>query len=215
MRLLAILLVFNVLLPTDLPAAGDVTEDRLKASMADGSNWLVKGGNARGQHYSVLAQVDTANVADLGLAWATDVPAPDGIATTPIIVDGVIYLSAAYSVVYAIDAKNGELLWRFDPDVRAHFAESPRTSWTGRASRGIAVWGGKVFATTADCRLIALGAGSGKPVWSKRTCDPKLGYAISDSPYVGDNKVFVGNNGSESGYKNRGYVSAYDVDSGN
>ncbi|MDH3747361.1 MAG: PQQ-dependent dehydrogenase, methanol/ethanol family [Gammaproteobacteria bacterium] len=208
------LLVFYAFLPTALLAAGDVTEDRLKASVADGSDWLVKGGNARGQHYSVLTQVNTANVAELGLAWATDLPAPDGIATTPIIVDGVIYLSAAYSVVYAIDAKSGDILWSFDPDVRSHFAESPRTSWTGRASRGIAVWGGKVFATTADCRLLALNAETGKSVWSKKTCDPNVGYAISDSPYVGDNKVFVGNNGSESGEKNRGYVSAYDVVSG-
>jgi quinohemoprotein ethanol dehydrogenase len=212
--LVTLLLTCNAVLPIPSLAAGDVNEERLLASISDGSNWLVKGGNALGQHYSALSQINAANVADLGIAWATDIPAPDGIATTPIVVDGVIYLSAAYSVVYAIDANNGNILWSFDPDVRARYADRPGMSWTARASRGIAVWKGKVLATTADCRLIALEAGSGKRIWSEKTCDPQLGYGISDSPYVGDNKVFVGNSGSESGKKTRGYVSAYDIESG-
>ena len=195
-------------------AAGDVNEERLAHAADDGSNWLVKGGNALGQHYTPLAQVNDGNVADLGLAWATAIPAPDGIATTPIVVDGVIYLSAAYSVAYAIDAASGDILWRHDPDVRAAFAQKPDLSWTARASRGIAVWGGRVYSTTADCRLVALDAASGREDWSVSTCDPQLGYAISDSPYVGGGKIFVGNNGSESGKKNRGYVSAYDAGSG-
>lgn len=194
--------------------AGNVTEERLQASVTDGTNWLVKGGNARGQHYSVLNQINASNVSDLGLAWAADIPAPDGIAATPIVVDGVVYFSAAFSVVYAVNARDGDVLWSYDPKVREHLVKRPGMSWTARASRGIAVWGGKVFATTADCRLVALDAGSGKPLWSKQTCDPKFGYGISDSPYVGDNKVFVGNNGSETGRKNRGYVSAYAADNG-
>ena len=195
-------------------APGNVTEERLKDSVTDGTNWLVKGGNALGQHYSALEQVNAGNVAELGLAWATDIPAPDGIAATPIVVDGVLYFSAAYSIVYAVDAKNGDILWNFDPEVRKRFAERPGLSWIARASRGIAVWGGQVFATTADCRLLALDAGSGKLLWSERTCDPDLGYTISDSPYVGGNKVFVGNAGSESHKKTRGYVSAYDPENG-
>jgi len=194
--------------------AGNVTEERLQKSLQDGTNWLVKGGNARGQHYSVLEQVNSTSVAELGLAWATDIPAPDGIAATPIVVDGVVYLSAAYSVVYAIDAKSGDILWSHDPEVRQRFEKREGMSWVARASRGIAVWGGKVLATTADCRLIALDAGSGNPIWSQQTCDPALGYSISDSPYVGGDKVFVGNSGSESGRKTRGYVSAYAVESG-
>jgi quinohemoprotein ethanol dehydrogenase len=196
---------------TASPKAGNVTEERLQKSLEDGTNWLVKGGNVRGQHYSVLDQVNTSNVAGLGLAWATDIPVPDGVAAVPLIVDGVVYLSAAFSHVFAIDANSGDILWSHDPRVRDHFADRPGLSWTARASRGIAVWGGKILATTADCRLIALDAGSGKPLWTRQTCDPALGYAITDSPYVGGNKVFVGNSGSESGQKNRGYVSAYDV----
>lgn len=201
-----------VLLPGLLFAAGDVTEERLRAG--DPSNWLVKGGNAEGQHYTPLTQVNDSNVDDLGLAWTLDIPAPDGIATTPIVVDGVVYLSAAYSVVYAIDAAKGEILWSFDPDVRATFAADPSSSWSARASRGIAVWDGRVYASTADCRLIALDAGSGEKLWTEQTCDSAMGFGISDSPYVGGDKVFVGNNGSESGEKVRSYVSAYDADSG-
>ncbi|MBU2678305.1 MAG: PQQ-dependent dehydrogenase, methanol/ethanol family, partial [Gammaproteobacteria bacterium] len=213
----ACLLVFLaslILCGGDSLAAGDVTEARVLAEAGDGQNWLVKGGNFRGEHFSPLADINEKTVADLGLEWARDLPVPDGISATPIVVDGVIYLSGAYSLVFAIDAANGEMLWQFDPDVRSRLAENPQMSWTARVNRGVAVWQGKVLATTVDCRLIALDAETGKKIWSKQTCDPALGYRITDSPYVGGNHVFVGNAGSESYEKNRGYVSAYDIDSG-
>jgi len=181
---------------------------------ADDVDWPLKGGNAAGQHFSPLDQISDKTIASLGLAWATDIPSPDGIATTPIIIDGVIYVSAAYSVVYAVDAATGKLLWQYDPDVRAAFASRARLSWSARASRGVAVLDGRVYATTADCRLIALDAASGKPIWTKTTCDIDQGYGISDSPYVGGGRIFVGNNGSESGGRVRGYVSAYDPENG-
>ena len=202
------------LLSSIATSAGNVTEQRILAESASGENWFVKGGNFRGEHFSPLEQIDDGNVADLGLAWATDLPAPDGISATPIVVDGVIYLSAAYSVVFAIDARTGRELWRFDPDVRRAFADDPDLSWTARVNRGVAVWDGKVLATTADCRLIAIDAAGGEQAWSQVTCDGERGYAITDSPYVGGGKVFVGNAGSESGEKNRGYVSAYDAGTG-
>ncbi|MDH4048160.1 MAG: PQQ-dependent dehydrogenase, methanol/ethanol family [Gammaproteobacteria bacterium] len=195
-------------------AAGDVTEKRVLAESGKGTNWFLKGGNFDGEHFSPLADISRSNVADLGLAWASEIPAPDGISATPIVVDGVIYFSAAYSVAFAVDAKSGKILWSFDPDVRAAVATMPRMSWLARVNRGVAVWDGKVFVTTADCRLIAVDAASGKELWSKKTCDPAQGYGISDSPYVGGGKVFVGNAGSESHQKTRGYVTAYDADSG-
>ena len=195
-------------------AAGDVDEDRVLREAANGDNWFLKGGGFRGDHYSPLSDINTGNVDDLGLAWSTDIPVPDGISATPIVVDGVIYLSAAWSMVFAIDARTGEILWRYNPDVRAYLKNDPGMSWLGRINRGVAVWHGTVFATTADCRLIALDAGSGKPLWTQQTCDPEQGYGISDSPYVGGDLVFVGNAGSESGERNRGYVSAYDAATG-
>lgn len=190
-----------------------VTDERVLAESARGENWFLKGGNFRGEHFSPLAQVNAGNVGELGLAWVTNIPIPDGIATTPIVVDGVVYISGAYSVVYAVDAASGDVLWSYDPGVLASLDDAGR-SWIGRANRGIAVWDGRVYATTVDCKLIALDAASGKPLWTKVTCDTDRYYTISDSPYVGGGKVFVGNSGSETPLKNRGYVSAYDAGSG-
>ena len=199
---------------TVLRAAGDVNNKRVLEEAATGENWFLKGGNFRGEHFSPLSQVNDENVANLGLAWAVDLPVPDGISATPIVVDGVVYLSGAFSMVYAIDAEDGHVIWSYDPDVRQAFADDPEMSWPARVNRGVAVWDGMVLATTADCRLIALDAATGEQRWSQLTCDTKLGYAITDSPYVGAGKVFVGNAGSESGEKNRGYVTAYDVQNG-
>ena len=195
-------------------SAGDVSNRRVLAEAEDGNNWFLKGGNFRGEHFSPLRDISGKNVAELGLAWSSILPVADGISATPIVVDGVIYLSGAYSLVFAIDAKTGDTIWQYDPDVRSRLADDPYMSWTARVNRGVAVWQGKVLASTADCRLIALDAKTGKETWSRQTCDRSLGYAITDSPYVGGDKVFVGNAGSESGEKNRGYVSAYDVASG-
>ncbi len=195
-------------------AEGNVTNQRVLEEAATGENWFLKGGNFRGEHFSPLTQVNDENISDLGLEWAADLPTLDGISTTPIVIDGVIYLSGAFSIVFAVDAKNGELLWTYDPEVRNAFVEKPRLSWISRVNRGVAVWGDSVFATTADCRLIALDAETGERRWTKQTCDNDQGYSISDSPYVGGGKVFVGNSGSESLKKNRGYVSAYDAESG-
>jgi quinohemoprotein ethanol dehydrogenase len=185
-------------------------EDERIASAGD-TNWMVKGGEFNGQHYSPLAQVNKANVDGLGLAWAADLPIPDGVATTPIVVDGVVYLSGAYSIALAVDASSGDILWSYDPAVGEAIAEQPMLSWLARAHRGLAVWDGKVFLTTADCRLIALDAAKGTLLWSRQTCDNALGYFITDSPYVGGGKVFVGNGGSETQLKGRGYVSAYSL----
>lgn len=194
--------------------AGNVTQARVLAEAAKGDNWFLHGGNFRGEHFSPLAQINDRNATKLGLAWSLELPAPDGIAATPIVVDGTIYLSGPRSLVFAVDAAAGTMRWTFDPDLRAGFAESPYLSWRGRVNRGVAVLAGKVFVGVADCRLIALDAASGREIWSTLTCDPALGYSISDAPRIGGSKVFIGNAGSESGEKNRGYVSAYDADDG-
>ncbi|MDH3480064.1 MAG: PQQ-binding-like beta-propeller repeat protein, partial [Gammaproteobacteria bacterium] len=207
--------VVSLLLATPcLFAAGDVTDERVLTEAGKGSSWFVKGGNFRGEHFSPLRAVNDETVTELGLAWATNLPVPDGISATPIVVDGIIYLSGAYSLVFAIDAASGSVIWQYDPDVRSRLAQYPELSWAARVNRGVAVWQGKVLATTADCRLIALDAKTGKEAWSAQTCDPGQGYRITDSPYVGGDSVFVGNAGSESYEQNRGYVSAYDIKSG-
>ena len=212
---------FNVIIPcmflvfaSQTHAAGDINDKRLLDESAHGQNWLRKSGNARGQHFSALVSISDENISRLGLAWSTTLPVADGIAGTPIVVDGVIYLGVAYSVVFALDATNGQILWSYDPRVREAIAGRRFLSWIARANRGVAVGDGNVFVATADCRLIALDAGSGKELWNESTCDMDFGYSISDSPYYGGGKVFVGNAGSESRKKNRGYVSAYDSQTG-
>ncbi len=194
--------------------AGNVTQTRIIAESGNGENWFLNGGNFRGEHFSPLSQINTANAGGLKLEWSLDLPAPDGIAATPIVVDGTIYLSAPGSIVFAIDAATGEMDWAFDPELYKQFAEKPYLSWGARVNRGVAVWDGKVYVNVSDCRLIALDAGTGRELWSRVTCDTAKGYSTSDAPRVGGGKVFVGNGGSESGEKNRGFVSAYDADDG-
>ncbi len=194
--------------------AGQVDDDRVLKESAEGRNWFLKGGDFTGQHYSPQTRIDDENVSSLGLAWSANVALPDGVSGTPIVVDGVIYLSGAYSVVLAVDAATGEVLWTYDPEVRSAFADTPMLSWPARVNRGVAVWDGKVYLSTADCRLVAVDAKSGEKVWSEQTCDTAGGYFITDSPYVGGGKVFLGNAGSESQMKGRGYVSAYDAEKG-
>jgi PQQ-dependent dehydrogenase (methanol/ethanol family) len=195
-------------------SAGNVTQARVIAESGKGANWFLNGGNFQGEHFSPLAQINAENIGSLKLEWSLDLPAPDGIGATPIVVDGTIYLSAPRSIVFAIDATTGKVRWTYDPELQKQFAERPYLSWGARANRGVAVWEGKVFVAAADCRLIAIDAETGREAWSEVTCDPALGYSLGDAPRVGGGKVFIGNAGSESQEKNRGYVSAYDVDDG-
>ena len=209
MRILLPLLAAG-LAASALSAPLPVTQERILEEAPAGRDWLLNGGNFKGEHYSPLQQINAGNVAEIGLDWVLDLPAPDGIAATAIVADGVIYLSGPFSVVFAIDAASGKMIWSHDPKVVIRDAND----WTGRVNRGVAVWGDKVLVTVSDCRLLALDRSTGAESWSKLTCDPGQGYSITDAPRVGGGKVFVGNAGSESGYKNRGFVSAYDAQTG-
>jgi glucose dehydrogenase len=181
------LLVLLVSLPAIAigQSAGNVTNERVLAESGSGENWFLKGGNFNGSHYSPLSRINEENIGQLSLAWAMDLPIPDGTPTTPIVVDGVIYIGGAYSKVVAVDASDGSLLWTYEPDFSEIFAESPWLSWLSRANRGVAVWDGHVYVATADCRLVALDAKTGNQQWDKQTCEVANGYSISDSPYVG------------------------------
>ncbi|MBI2969479.1 MAG: PQQ-dependent dehydrogenase, methanol/ethanol family [Gammaproteobacteria bacterium] len=192
--------------------AGNISQQRVTAEDGSGRNWLLNGGSLNADHYSPLDQIHDGNVGRLGLAWSLDMQAPDGLAATPIVVDGIIYLSGPFSVVWAVDGRDGRLLWRHEPRVRLDSASS--SAWSARVNRGVAVWHGRVIVGTADCRLIALDAGSGEPLWSRQVCDTSSGYKINAAPVVGGDLVFTGNGGSESGLRNRGYVSAHEVESG-
>src|SRR3984957_12104556 len=153
----------------DTPAKpGNVTEARVIAEAPDGSNWLVGGRTFDEQHFSPLKQVTDKNIGNLGLAWATDIESAMGLATEPIVVDGVIYISAPQSRVYAVDALSGKVLSKFDPKVRL---DRMRNSWAAHSKCGLAVWEGTVYVGTGDCRLVAIDAASGRQAWESPVCD--------------------------------------------
>ena len=192
-----------------IKSLGNVTESRVLAEAADGSNWLVNGRDFTAKRFSPLQQITDKNVADLGLAWSLDIDSPMGLAVEPIVVDGVIYIAGSLDRVYAVDAASGKLLWRVDPQVSL---VAMRNSWAARTNRGVAVWEGKVFVGTGDCRLIALDAASGEQLWESPVCVDTTQTGITGAPIVGGGKVFIGYNGSDSGV--RGSVVAFDVETG-
>jgi PQQ-dependent dehydrogenase (methanol/ethanol family) len=195
---------------TAAPAAsGNVTEDRVLAESPVGANWLVKGGSFKQQQFSPLKQITDKNVGTLGLAWATEIDSPMGLASEPIVVDGAAYLSLPRSIVYAINASSGALIWKFDPKVRLDMGVD--SSYAARVNRGVAVWNGKVYVATGDCRLVAIDAARGTAVWDSRICDP-LQTGSTDAPRVARGKVFVGYNGSDDDV--RGSVVALDAETG-
>ena len=178
------------------------------AEAADGTNWLVGGRTFDEQHFSPLKQVNDKNVARLGLAWSTDIESAMGLATEPIVVDGVIYVSAPQSRVYSVDALSGKVKWRFDPKVRL---DRMRNSWAAHSNRGLAVWQGRVYVGTGDCRLVAIDAASGEKAWDSQVCEGTQ-TGITGAPHVGAGKVIIGYNGSDTGV--RGSLVAFDAATG-
>jgi quinohemoprotein ethanol dehydrogenase len=190
-------------------ASGKVTQERVLAEASRGDNWLVNGQNFESQHFSPLKIITDQNIGRLGLAWAVDIPSPMGLSAEPIVVDGVIYLGLPFDKVFAIDAVTGKLRWQFDPHIRIN---GPwRNSYEGRKNRGVAVWNGKVYVGTGDCRMVAIDAASGKQVWDTLVCDADQ-TGITEAPRVGDGKVFTGWAGME--YDVRGGVVALDAETG-
>ena len=171
--------------------------------------WPVHGGTDLEQRYSPLTQINTHNVGKLGLSWSLEFDSNRGQEATPIVTGGVMYVSTAWSRVYAIDAATGRELWRFDPKVAGRIGFD---ACCDVVSRGVAVANGRVFVGALDGRLIALDAKTGKPLWSVQTTDPKKPYTITGAPRIAGDKVIIGNGGAEYGV--RGYVTAYNTATG-
>ena len=136
--------------------AGNVSEARAMSDATEGDNWLLNGRTFDEQHFSPLKEITDKNASGLGLAWFLDIDSGMGIVSEPIVVDGVAYVSAPLSIVYAVDAASGKLLWKFDPRIRLDLAING--SYSARTNGGVAVWNGKVYVGTGDCRLIAIDA---------------------------------------------------------
>lgn len=206
-RALAFLAAFGLL---PLTLAGTPVDDRLLADEVDGRHWAGWGRTYAADSASPLRDIHAGNVTKLGLAWSLDLPGVHNGATVPLAVDGVIYFTVDQSLVHAVDATTGRLLWRHDPEVTKVAGHKLRYTW---GPRGLAFYQGRVYVGTTDGRLIALDARTGKQVWSVMTVDPEDTLTITGPPRTYGGLVVIGNAGSEWG-KVRGYVTAYDAATG-
>jgi quinohemoprotein ethanol dehydrogenase len=194
---------------TGAAAATATIDNAALNNEADGRNWAAYGRTFSETHYSPLVEINRDTVPRLNLAWALDLDITNPI-STPLAVDGVLYVAAGYSFVHAVDAKTGKLLWRYDPEVAKVAGKKLRTGW---GIRGLSYWKGHLFVGTHDGRLLSIDAKTGKLVWSVQTLDPNDGSFISGPPRVFNDKVIIGFGGADFGAV-RGYVTAYDTNTG-
>ena len=186
--------------------------DEALANESNSEEWLAFGRTYSEQRFSPLTQINATNVAGLKVDWYRDLPEDAGLVATPLVADGVMYFVGSRNVVRAVSATSGELVWQYDPKVAEHAGNRLRVSFL-HGSRGVALWQDKVFVGTADGRLIAVDARTGKEVWSVMTVDPGKALYITGAPKVFKGKVLIGNGGTEVGPA-RGYVTAYDAETG-
>jgi alcohol dehydrogenase (cytochrome c)/quinohemoprotein ethanol dehydrogenase len=187
-----------------------VDHDRIVHADGEPGNWMTHGRTYSEQRFSPLKEINDQNVNQLGLAWYHDLDTNRGQEATPLVIDGNMYFTTAWSKVVALNAATGKLLWTYDPEVPGEWGVN---ACCDVVNRGVAAWRGKLFLGTLDGRLIALDAATGKSVWEKLTIDRHYRYTITGAPRVVKDKVIIGNGGAEMSV--RGYVSAYDAATGN
>ena len=191
-----------------------VPSDQAAAPVGEpaGANWSAYGGNLFNQRYSSLDQISTSNVSNLKGAWTFHVDgssAATSFETSPVVVDGTMYVTGPQSQVYALDAKTGQQMWKYAPALSGTFA---LPLCCGQVNRGVGYGGGKVFVAQLDAKLVALDAKTGQMAWSAQVDDPRAGYSETMAPLYWNGMVFVGISGAE--YEIRGHVTAYDANSG-
>jgi PQQ-dependent dehydrogenase (methanol/ethanol family) len=184
-----------------------VTQDLLNRAAGDGNNFLHTNGNYEQTRYHPARQINTSNVHELRPAWIFQTDVVETMETSPIVVDGVMYVTTAFSHAYALDAKTGAQIWHYKHNM------GPITTFCcGPNNRGVAVYGDMVYLGTLDAKLVALDAKTGKMVWEQQIADPELGYSETMAPTAVNGKILIGTNGGEYGV--RGFVKAYDAKSG-
>jgi alcohol dehydrogenase (cytochrome c) len=184
-----------------------VSFDRLLHAEREPQNWLTYSGTLSAQRYSLLDQITPANAKNLELKWVFQVRSLEKFETTPLVVDGIMYMTEAPNHVYALDAKTGRVFWDYE-----HHPSRDARVCCGQVNRGVAILGDTLYMGTIDGRLIALDAKTGRVVWNIEVGDPKLGYAITHAPLVVKDKIVVGVAGGEYGI--RGFIAAYDGKTG-
>lgn len=200
-------------LPLAALAQGDyqaaIDQERLNSAADEHDAWLSYGRTYAEQRYSPLDQINADTVDQLSLSWYADMTTSRGQEATPLVVDGALYISTAWSLVHAFDVRTGQHLWTYDPQVDP---AKGRDACCDVVNRGVAAWDGKIFVGTLDGRLVALDSASGDVLWEEVTVDQDLPYTITGAPRVIKGMVVIGNGGAEYGV--RGYVTAYDADTG-
>jgi alcohol dehydrogenase (cytochrome c) len=192
------------------PKYGDmstVTQDLLNRAGTDGNNFLLTNGDYRQQRYYPNSQINRLNVARLRPAWIFQTDVMESLETSPIIVNGIMYVTTSYDHVYALDARTGEELWHYK-----HKLGPITTYCCGPNNRGVAAYEDRVYLATLDSKLVALDAKTGKLVWQSEIADPELGYSETMAPTAIKGKILIGTNGGEYGV--RGFVKAYDAATG-
>ena len=173
------------------------------------TEWVLHGNDIGEQRFSELDQIHRDNVDELGLAWSFDMYTRRGVEATPLMVDGTLYVSGSWSMVYALDARSGELKWFYDPKVPRSFLAK---GCCDAVNRGVAYADDRIFVGTYDGRLVALNADDGEVIWDVQTTDREQSYTITGAPRIAGDNVIIGNGGAELGV--RGYVTAYNRESG-
>ena len=187
--------------------AKPVTMERLTAGTANTADWLMYGGNYANWRHSPLKQINRENVGKLRPAWIFQTGVPGQFETSPTVVDGVMYVTASYNNLFALDAVTGTLLWHYE-----HQMPSNIQICCGPTNRGVAVAGDTIFMGTLDARLLAFNRTTGDIVWNIVMDDFKNGYSSTSAPLVIEDKVIIGIAGGE--YGARGFIDAYDVKTG-
>jgi quinohemoprotein ethanol dehydrogenase len=205
--IVSLLLVIGVTQRPRAAATGSIDDAFRDAH--DGRNWPAFGRLYGEQHYSPLTEINATSIGKLRLAWSLDLDTGNSV-TGPVEVEGVIYFASGRSIVHAVEAVTGKLLWIYDPKVAEVAGLKLRQGW---GSRGIAYWNGKVYTGTLDGRLIAIDVHTGKPVWSTMTMDKEDVRYITGPPRAFDGKVIIGHGGADIGPM-RGYVTTYDAETG-
>jgi len=188
---------------------GAVQDKQISTIEDNSGDWLTYGRNYGEERFSPLGQITKENVGQIGLAWSLNLGTKRGIEATPLVVDGIMFISGPWSVVYAINTRNGKLLWTYDPQVPKEFGEK---ACCDVVNRGVAMYKGNIFVGTLDGRLVSINAATGKKKWEVLTVSHDRSYTITGAPRVMDGKVLIGNGGAEFGV--RGYVTAYDAMTG-
>ena len=187
------------------------SEDEKIADESNTADWLAYGRTHSEQRFSPISDIDTNTVANLEADWYLDLPGDVALVSTPLVIDGILYFTGTMNRIRAVDATNGKSIWQFDPEVAKHLGKNNKPGWT--QSRGLSYYNGKIFTGTWEGRLIALDAKTGKQIWSALTIDPDKKMSITGAPKAFAGKVLIGNGGSEAA-PNRGYVTAYDAETG-